>query len=226
MDDPRNDLEDSRAGGGGADRSHGRADAREIGGDDDRTADPTRRAFLGTTAGGLGGAWLVMQLPTIEAAARHARQAFERGQAFETLTAEEARELEAIAARIFPSDESPGAREAGVIYFLDRALGTFQSAALPDVRAGLVQLQARARKTDPEAAAFSALATSRQIELLTEIEDGAFFGLIRTLTIQGMFAHPDRGGNRDKVGWAILGFEDRFSWQPPFGHYDAEAADG
>ena len=62
--------------------------------------------------------------------------------------------------------------------------------------------------------------------LAKELEDGAFFGLIRNLTVQGMFAHPDRGGNRDKVGWRILGFEDRFAWQPPFGHYDAEAADG
>jgi gluconate 2-dehydrogenase gamma chain len=167
-----------------------------------------------------------MQLPAIEAAARHAYDAFERGQAFETLTAEEANELEAIAAQIFPSDDTPGAREAGVIHFIDRALGTFQSGGLPAVRAGLRQLQTRARETNPEAAAFSALSGSQQIELLKEIEAGGFFGLVRVLTIQGMFAHPDRRGNRDKAGWQILGFEDRFSWQPPFGHYDAEAADG
>ena len=192
----------------------------------DRMDDPTRRAFLGTTAHGLGGVWLATQLPAIEAAARHAREAFGRGQAFETLTADEARELEAIAAQIFPSDDTPGAREAGVIHFMDRALGTFVSGSLPLVRAGLEDLQMRARGVDPEAAVFSALPADRQVELLTEIESGQFFKLIRTLTVQGMFAHPARGGNRDKVGWRILGFEDRFSWQPPFGHYDAEAADG
>jgi gluconate 2-dehydrogenase gamma chain len=200
------------------DRMHDRTDGH--------ADDSTRRAFVGTTAHGLGGAWLAMHLPAIEAAARYAHEAFEAGQAFETLTAEEAAELEAIAAQIIPSDDTPGAREAGVIHFIDRALGTFQSGALYVVRAGLEELQARSRETDPGATRFAALSTSRQVALLEEIEDGGFFGLIRTLTIQGMFAHPSHGGNRDKVGWRILGFEDRFSWQPPFGHYDAEVADG
>ena len=31
------------------------------------------------------------------------------------------------------------------------------------------------------------------------------------------------GGNRDKVGWKLIGFEDRFHWNAPFGHYDAES---
>ena len=35
-----------------------------------------------------------------------------------------AAEIEAIAARIIPSDATPGAREAGVVYFIDRALST------------------------------------------------------------------------------------------------------
>jgi hypothetical protein len=35
-----------------------------------------------------------------------------------------------------------------------------------------------------------------------------------------MFAMPSYGGNRDKLGWALIGFQDRHSWQPPFGYYD------
>jgi hypothetical protein len=35
-----------------------------------------------------------------------------------------------------------------------------------------------------------------------------------------MFADPAYGGNSDKVGWKLIGFEDRFAWQPPFGEYD------
>jgi hypothetical protein len=44
-----------------------------------------------------------------------------------------------------------------------------------------------------------------------------------------MFAMPVRGGNRDKAGWALIGFVDRHVWQPPFGYYDAvidETVDG
>ena len=129
--------------------------------------DPTRREFLETGAYGLGATWLATQLPAIEAAARHAREAFERGQAFETLTAEEARELEAIAAQIIPTDDTPGAREAGVIYFIDRALGTFQSATLPVVREGIGDLQTRVREGSPGTSSFSELSDTRQIELLS-----------------------------------------------------------
>lgn len=186
----------------------------------------TRRDFLWTGASGLGAAWIAAQLPAIEAAAAHASEALAHGQSFEALTAEEARELEAIAARILPSDETPGAVEAGVIHFIDRAFVTFQAGALPSVRAGLAELSARAAAVDPAASAFSDLADTRQDELLREIESGNLFGTIRFLTIAGMFSMPAWGGNRGEAGWRLLGFESRPVWQPPFGHYDAEAADG
>ncbi len=35
-----------------------------------------------------------------------------------------------------------------------------------------------------------------------------------------MFALPSYGGNRDKAGWHLIGFDDRHFWQPPFGYYD------
>ena len=41
----------------------------------------------------------------------------------------EAADVEAVAAQIIPTDDSPGAREAGVVYFIDRALATFLLAA-------------------------------------------------------------------------------------------------
>jgi hypothetical protein len=37
-----------------------------------------------------------------------------------------------------------------------------------------------------------------------------------------MFANPEYGGNRDKIGWKMIGFDDRFSWGPPFGWYDRD----
>ena len=33
---------------------------------------------------------------------------------------------------------------------------------------------------------------------------------------------PAYGGNRDGVGWKLIGFEDRHVFQPPFGYYDRD----
>ena len=32
----------------------------------------------------------------------------------------------------------------------------------------------------------------------------------------------DYGGNYDKVGWKLIGFQDDFYFKPPFGYYDRE----
>ena len=54
----------------------------------------------------------------------------------EVLTAEQARQVEAIACQIIPTDDLPGAREAGVVYFIDRALKTFAKRHETVVRKG------------------------------------------------------------------------------------------
>ena len=193
----------------------------------------SRRDFLSTSGSALGGAWLAVHLSAIQAACVDAGEAARAGAPFEILTPEEARELEAIAAQIFPTDETPGAREAGVIHFVDRALGSFLSSELDSVRKGLAGLQARVseRYGDPGSGgrpgagpAFSELEPAAQVETLRAIENGSFFGLVRSMTVIGMLAHPDYGGNRDEIGWRMVGFEDRPVWEPPFGYYDAEAA--
>ena len=48
---------------------------------------------------------------------------------------------------------------------------------------------------------------------------------VRYLTLAGMFSLPEHGGNRDQIGWRLLGFENRHAWQPPFGFYDADYAE-
>lgn len=188
--------------------------------------DHTRRDFLATGASGLGVAWLATQVPAIEAAARLAADSRADG-VLAVLTPEEARELEAVADTILPSvDGRPGARDAGVIHFIDRAFETFQAPALGSAREGLAGLRRRVEARYPGAGPFSALSEARRVEVLREIEDEGFFQLIRFLTVAGMFALPEYGGNREKLGWTLLGFEDRFAWQPPFGFYDAEVTDG
>ena len=46
---------------------------------------------------------------------------------------------------------------------------------------------------------------------------------LRFATVAGMFANPEYGGNADKTGWKLLGFNDQFSWSSPFGWYDRNA---
>lgn len=186
----------------------------------------SRRAFLGTSGTMLGGSWIAFHLPAILATADFACQARLEGAGFDHLSGFEATELEAIAARIIPSDETPGAREAGVIHFIDRALSTFMERFATPLREGLDALTAGVRQNHPGVDTFSALPDEAQMAALREIETTPFFGLVRALTIMGMFADPSYGGNRDKAGWQLLGFEDRHAWQPPFGYYDARYANG
>lgn len=161
---------------------------------------------------------MALQLPAIEAAARYAWSAFQSRAPLRVLTPAEAAALEAIASQIFPTDDTPGAREAGVIFFLDRALETFAAPQLDLVRAGLRDLEAKAP-------GFASLPFERQTAALKEIDQTPFFGVTHFLTVAGMFANPEHGGNRSHVGWQLLGFEMRPGYQPPFGYYDRELRD-
>ena len=45
---------------------------------------------------------------------------------------------------------------------------------------------------------------------------------LMVLTLFGMFSMPAYGGNRDGVGWTLIGFEDAHVFHPPFGYYDRD----
>lgn len=187
----------------------------------------SRRSLLASAAG-VGAAWLTLDLALIEDALAHAAQAVRQSPPppFRTLTPDEAAELSAVASRIMPTTETPGATEAGVIYFIDRALGSEQKSALPMLRAGIADLKRRAARRKPGTKSFAALAAADQDAILLDIEKGAFFQSMRWATMVGMFGDPAHGGNRDHVGWKLIGFEHRPSYKAPFGHYDADAARG
>jgi gluconate 2-dehydrogenase gamma chain len=137
------------------------------------------------------------------------------------LTAAEAADIEAVASQIIPSDDSPGAREAGVVYFIDRALATFFSQLAGDYRAQLAAFQQGVRERHHDAS-FASLASDQQIEYLKEVDQTPFFAMTRVLTLLGMFTLPAYGGNRDGVGWKLLGFQDAHVFEPPFGYYDRD----
>lgn len=187
----------------------------------------SRRSLLASAAG-VGAAWLTLDLVVIEEALAHAAHAVRqtRPPPFRTLRPDEAAELSAVASRIMPTTDTPGATEAGVIYFIDRVLGAEAKSALPMVRAGVVDLQRRAARRKPGTKGFAALAAADQDAILLGVEKGAFFQAMRFATMVGMFGDPVHGGNRDHVGWNLIGFEHKASYKAPFGHYDAEAARG
>jgi gluconate 2-dehydrogenase gamma chain len=186
----------------------------------------SRRDFVSALAG-VGAAWIVSDWVAVESALAHATQAVAQQPppAFAVLSADEAADIEAMAERIMPSDDTPGAKEAGVIYFIDRSLQTFNKDQLPFARAGLKDLNKRAAKRKA-GARFAQLGTAEQDALLKEIENTPFFGGTRFLTMVGMFANPSWGGNKDNVGWKLIGFEPHAAHKPPFGYYDAQAAKG
>lgn len=156
--------------------------------------------------------------PALIAMTEAACTARDESAAFVTLGVAEAADLAAIAARILPTTDTPGASEAGVIYFIDRALGAEMKSNVERVRAGLTALNADKRpfaEDDDEA----------QDRRLAEIENDAFFDVMWALTIFGFFSMSKHGGNQENVAWDLIGFEGNHgAWTYPFGHYDAEHA--
>ena len=180
------------------------------------TVKPSRRALLIGSAS----AWFATHYADILSAQNHVQAAgADRGLAF--FTPEQAAEVEAMAAQIIPTDATPGAREARVIQFIDRALVTFDSENQSAYTDGLTELAKQTAQRFPGTAKFSTLSSARQIELLTAIEETPFFNLVRTHTITGFFSSPVHGGNYGKAGWELIGYDDALDHSPPFGYYDA-----
>lgn len=172
-------------------------------------------AFAGTSFVRAGAAGIL-------AVAGSACTARDEGAPFEHLSDAEARELETIAARILPTTDTPGAREAGVIWFIDRSLGSLFAGQLGFVRQGLGDFQAPIADRYPGAAAFSDLDPADQDAWLASRENTGFFQFLRVMTLAGFLGMTSYGGNRDHVGWELLGVgHGPHGWEPPFGYYDA-----
>jgi gluconate 2-dehydrogenase gamma chain len=170
--------------------------------------------------------------------------------------------IEAAMSRIIPTDDQPGAKEAGTIEFLDRYLSGIDFVyAKPDgsrfeqlegKRAeawqqridilrekyveGIEELDRRSRAQFD--ADFARLTAEQQDQILAEMERPAqqtdleeaqtttafapvepamqqtsaeidldFFPLLALHTRQGFYADPIYGGNKDRVGWKLIGFD-------------------
>ena len=200
----------------------------------------SRRRFLSRGVTGLSAVWASAHWPALLAAATHAHQAAKSPAPpkFEFFTADEAKEIDAITSRIIPTDDTPGAHEAGVVYFIDRGLTTFSVDDQKTYREGLPALQSRVAEMFQGKSKFSELTPEQQDEVLHSFDEqneqgrqrrfrasaGAqnFFETLRQHTIAGFLIDPDYGGNRDAAGWKVIGREREHMFQPPFGYYDKD----
>ena len=184
----------------------------------------TRRMFL-RAAAAAGVAWAASDFQAVEEAlAWAADQASIAGAATTVFTRAEADVIDRMTSRILPSvDGRPGAHDAGVVHFIDRALSTFNAGERRLYRNGIADLNRRARRPRRGAAGFADLPAAEQDEILRAIEKTRFFQTVRFETIVGMFALPAWGGNRDHAGWQMLGLLHQPVFQAPFGAYDADA---
>lgn len=206
-----------------------------------KSAETARREFLLRSGGAAAAAWMSAQWPSILAAAQHAREAAKAGGTphFEVLTTEQARNVEAIAAQIIPSDELPGAREAGVVYFIDRALRTFAKDTLSVYQKGLVDVNQLTSAKYPGVRMFADATAEQQESVMAEVLDelshpfagprsrrmaasSDFAQTIWQHTILGFLADPEAGGNRDYAGWKVIDRDPAHSFSPPFGYYDKD----
>lgn len=147
--------------------------------------------------------------------------------------------LEAAVEHLIPTDDlGPGARDAGVVVYIDRQLagtwgvhgrqyrggpwleGTpqqgYQSRFTPQevYRIAIREIDQHCRTAFGRP--FAQLASDAQRHLLEDLEKDRvalpslsskfFFDLLWRNTEEGYFADPLYGGNRDKVGWTLLGF--------------------
>ena len=153
----------------------------------------SRRTFLADSAGGVGSAWLAANWPAIIEAEAYAQRAAVADQpvAFAFFTDAQAADIDAMSSQIIPTTDTPGAHEAHIVNFIDRALVTFARRPAARLHSGDRRtLQAKTKEMFPSASKFSALTSAQQIQLLTAIEKTPFFTTVREHTIMGMFASP------------------------------------
>lgn len=131
-----------------------------------------------------------------------------------TFNQHETRTAAALFERMFPkTDDSPGASEIGVVDYVDRALAGAYQAHEEAYRLGLAALDQMAQSSFGRD--FVACQPDEQDRIIGTLEDGAaafavpepksFFALLRAHLQEGLFADPIYGGNRDKLGWKMLG---------------------
>src|SRR4029077_20138345 len=123
----------------------------------------------------------------------------------------------------------PGATEIGVLNYIDLALAGAYFDMQDLYRRGLAQLDAYCHATQQKP--FAQLAAAQQDDVIRALEQGKatgfawpaaqpFFNTVRTHVMEGLFADPVYGGNKNFEGWRQIGFP---GGQPYFSAQDMQS---
>lgn len=190
--------------------------------------DGSRRAFLIGTVAGASAAAARIDVAQAQPTAEHAHEAASKLGAF--LNQEDSATVDAFTERLMPgAPGQAGARDAGVLNYIDLALAGAYADLQEFYRRGCAALEDHCRKTYSQS--FAQLTTAQQDAVITALVQGkasgftwptsqAFFNMLRTHTMEGMFADPVYGGNKDFAGWRLVGFPGA---QPVFTTADMES---
>jgi gluconate 2-dehydrogenase gamma chain len=128
-----------------------------------------------------------------------------------TFTLDEFAVLTAACARLIPRDQDPGAVEAGVPIYIDRMLQTREMGRMKNlIVGGMVLLERKSRKQFGKR--FIEASPDQQDELLTQLKNSSvdneaqIFEVLMVLVLEGFLGDPSYGGNKDRMGWALVGF--------------------
>ena len=122
---------------------------------------------------------------------------------FTVLTPAEAETLAAIAERIFPATDTPGAVQIGAVHYIEIALAGDYAALAPLYRQGLRSINRCARSRC--GARFADLVDDEKDAMLIDFEAGRvagfkkaaeFFETVRYHVLEGVFCEPQYGGNK------------------------------
>ena len=140
------------------------------------------------------------------------------------LTEAEFKTVEAIAGRIMPATDTPGAIEAGAAIYIDRALAGPYGKHLATYQRAITELDRHCMASFGKP--FAGLGAERQDEVLKSLEGGSknavndgqkFFALVLDHVMEGFFGEPQYGGNRDLIGWKLVGFPgQRYGYDDPY----------
>jgi gluconate 2-dehydrogenase gamma chain len=133
--------------------------------------------------------------------------------------------LEAVAGRIFPATDTPGAIEIGAVSYIDQALTAPYRPQLARYRRGLRELDHYCVSTLGKS--FTALSADQQDDVLKQLAEGKlgdavadgaqFFEMVRRHVMEGVFCEPYYGGNRDLAGWKLVNFPgQRYGYDDPY----------
>ena len=125
------------------------------------------------------------------------------------------RTLEAACARILPSEDGPGAREAHVIRFIEKQLDGPLQRLRPALEQGALLLDKWSQRRFG-GKAFWQLEAGQQDDVLGQLSraelpvrsfpQAELFRALHGLTLEGFLSDPVHGGNHGEAGWRAIGF--------------------